>query len=215
MAAIYGRMGLEPKGEMIRLVYPLRVDGMVEEKVPNRVIAAGLRELGNKLLESRDSIRRRDSSIEVVAREREFDSDVAAGRETRNGVTVDRTASYLNWRHLEDPRGPATFLSARRDGSEQGFLVYRWSEPDELQIWDAFGIEEPSILRELALEAVAIARSRGGARVTVGLSNRHPWLPVFEQLGFHRRESVPVFVYARAGALAPDLPWFLMTGDRD
>jgi hypothetical protein len=215
MAAIYGRMGIGQKAEMIRLVYPLRVDRMVEERVPNRVVAAGLRELGNKLLESRDSIRRRDSGIEVAPREGEFEGDVAAGRETRDGVTLDRTASYLNWRHRDDPRGPATILCARRARSEPGFLAYRWSEPDELQIGDAFGIEEPGILRELVLEAVAIARSRGGARVTVGLSNRHPWLPTFERLGFHQRESVPVFVYARSGVLAPDLPWFLMAGDRD
>jgi hypothetical protein len=214
MSAIYGRMGVKPCGEMVRLVYPLRVDRMVEKKMSNGIVATGLREVGNKVLASRDAVRRRDATIEVSLRDRDFEFDVEPGIEARGGVSLERSAAYLNWRYRADPRGPASILSARRDGGEKGFLVFR-SGDEDVDIWDAFAIEDPAMLRELVLEVIDIARSRDAVRVTVGISDRHPWMGAFEKLGFHRRDSVPFVVYARPGVLEPDTPWFLMSGDRD
>jgi len=214
MSAIYGRMGVKPCGEMVRLVYPLRVDRMLEKKMSNGIVATGLREVGNKVLASRDAVRRRDATIEVSLRDRDFEFDVEPGIEARGGVSLERSAAYLNWRYRADPRGPASILSARRDGGEKGFLVFR-SGDEDVDIWDAFAIEDPAMLRELVLEVIDIARSRDAVRVTVGISDRHPWMGAFEKLGFHRRDSVPFVVYARPGVLEPDTPWFLMSGDRD
>jgi hypothetical protein len=214
MSAIHGRMGVKPRGEMVRLVYPLRVDRMVEKKMPNSLVAAGLREAGNRVLASRDAVRRRDGSIEVSLRDRDFEVDVEPGIEARGGVSLERSAAYLNWRYRADPRGPASILSARRGGREEGFFVFR-SGDEDLHVWDAFAIGDTAVLRELVLEVIDVARSRSAVSVTVGLSDRHPWMGAFEKLGFHRRESVPFVVYARAGVLEPEIPWFLMSGDRD
>jgi hypothetical protein len=214
MSAIYGRTGVKPCGEMVRLVYPLRVDRMLEKKMPTGLVATGLREVGNKVLASRDAARRRDAAIDVRLRNQDFEADVEPGIEARGGVSLERSAAYLNWRYRQDPRGPASILSARRAGEEEGFLVFRCCDED-VDIWDAFAIEDTAIWRELVLEVIDIARSRDAISVTVGLSDRHPWMGAFENLGFHRRDSVPFVVYARAGVLEPNTPWFLMTGDRD
>lgn len=214
MSAIYGRMGVKLAGEMVRLVYPLRVDRMLEKKMPNGIVATGLREVGNKVLATRDAVRRRDASIEVNLRDRDFERDVEPGIEARGGVSLERSAAYLNWRYRADPRGPASILSARRGRREEGVLVFRCGGED-VDIWDAFAIEDTAMLRELVLEVIEIARSRDAVSVTVGLSDRHPWMGTFENLGFHRRDSVPFVVYARPGVLDADTPWFLMTGDRD
>ena len=214
MSAIYARMGVKPGGEMVRLVYPLRVDRMLEKKMPNGFVASGLREVGNKVLAGRDAVRRRDASIEVSLRGRDFESGFEPGMEARGGISLERSAAYLNWRYRADPRGPASILSAHRGGGEGGFVVFRCGDED-VHIEDAFGVLDTALLRELVLEVIEIARSRDAVSVTVGLSGQHSWMGAFEKLGFHRRDTVPFFVYARPGVLKPGAPWFLMSGDRD
>jgi GNAT superfamily N-acetyltransferase len=214
MMAIYGRMGLRPKGEMVRLVYPLRVDRWVEEKLSDGIVGVGLREFGNWVLASRDTVRRRDRCVEITRLDQPFGDAIEPGMESKGTVSLERSAEYLNWRYFEDPRGPASVLSAGRDGRTVGHLVFRWSDAQEAHIWDAFGIENAGVFRELVLEVIDEARSRGASTVTVALSSGHPLLAAFEKIGFHRRESANFYVYGRGGS-EPDLPWSLMTGDRD
>jgi hypothetical protein len=211
MSAIYGRMGLKPRGELLRLVYPLRVDRLVEKKVPAGFVASGLKEIGNKVLASRDAVRRRDDSVEVEIREGDFEADIASG--VKGGVTLERTADYLDWRYRRDPRGAATILSARRDGNE-GFVAFRRAGED-VTILDAFGDCSEHVLRELVLEVIEIARKESAVSVQVGVSDAHPWKRFFKDLGFHARDAAPFVVYARPGVLDPGTPWFLMSGDRD
>jgi hypothetical protein len=194
------------------MVYPLRVDRMIESKLPSGSIAWSVREVGNRVLASRDAMRRREASIEVRSCE---DFAVAeAGIEASGGVCLERSAAYLNWRYRDDPRGAVTILCSRRGGEDAGFLVFRCGSED-LDIQDAFAIGDTAVFRELVLEVIEIARSRNAASVTAGISEGHPWMRELEKLGFHRRESAPFFVYARRGMLDPEAPWFLMSGDRD
>jgi hypothetical protein len=130
MSAIHGRMGLKPRGELVRLVYPLRVDRLVEKKVPAGLVASGLREVGNRVLASRDAVRRRDDAIEVDLWDRECEAGVEPGFDASGGVSLERTAAYLNWRYRRDPRGSVTILSARRDGGKPGFVTFRRVEED-------------------------------------------------------------------------------------
>jgi hypothetical protein len=215
MAAIHRRMGLKPAGEMVRLVYPLRVDRLVAEALPSGPLATALRHAGNRVLAFREAVRRRDPSVRINLRGPEFETDVEPGIESGGGVLVEHSAAYLNWRYRADPRQAASVLSARRgEGEKESFLVFRRSE-EALHIWDAFGVEDLGILRELILEAVDIARASGAAAVTVGMSDRHPFIRVFEKVGFHRRASAPFFAYVRPGVFEENVPWFLMDGDRD
>jgi hypothetical protein len=214
MLAVYRRMGLRVVGEMGRWVLPLRVDGVVEEKIGRHLVGKGVSAVGNAMLGSRNALRRRDASVEVQVYEENLPDCAGIGLGLAGGVTLEHTADYLRWRYREDPRGVTTILCARRKGAACGFLALR-ADNTKHRIVDAFGVREPGILRALVMEAIEMARKRTAASVTVGISDRHPWVPTFQELGFRRRDAAPFVCYARAGLLGEDTPWFLMNGDRD
>jgi GNAT superfamily N-acetyltransferase len=214
MQAVYGRMGLSAAGEIVRLVYPLRVDGAVERRLDNPVLAKGLSAVGNAVLGTRDALRRRDATVDVRPFDDAFESSLEPGHGVQDGVWLERTPAYLLWRYRRDPRGPSSILSAWRGGACGGFAVFR-AHPEHHAIVDAFGIREEAFLRELVLEVVDRARKASASSVTASVSSRHPWIGTFESLGFHRREGAPYFFYAKPGAVPEGAPWFLTSGDRD
>jgi hypothetical protein len=214
MQAIYGRMGLSATGEMVRFTYPLRVDGMVSRKIENSLLAGGLTTLGNVVLGARDALRARDKSIEVRPFEDDFASEPTPHAGLEEGVILDRTPEYLQWRFRREPHGKNSILSAWRNGVCGGLLVFRAGSENHA-ILDAFAIREEVFLRELVLEVVERARESSATSVTGGLTSGHPWTDTLEALGFHRREGVPYYVYARSGVLPEGAPWLLMSGDRD
>ena len=214
MQAVYGRMGLSAAGEIVRLVYPLRVDRVVERKLDNPVLAKGLSAVGNAVLGTRDALRRRDSSVDVRPFEDDFEASLKPGHGVREGVWLDRTPAYLAWRYRKDPRGPSSILSAWRKTTCGGFVVF-CARPDTNAIVDAFGIQDESFLRELVLEVVDRARERSASKVTASVSSGHPWMETFEKLGFRRREGAPYFFYGKPGVVPVGVPWFLTSGDRD
>jgi hypothetical protein len=209
MRAIYGRMGIRPAGEMIRMVYPLRVDSFVDKKVAHPALRQSVSAIGNVVLGARDSLRRRDRTVEVRPFDRDFEGSFSSGLENAGGVHVEKTADYLNWRYRRDPRGPGSFLEAGG-----GFLGFRL-DASQLGIVDMFGTDDTSVLQELVLEAIEIGRAEQASSVVVSISDRHPWKAVFEAVGFNARDSVPFVVYERPGVLEEGTPWFLMSGDRD
>ncbi len=214
MMAIHGRMGVKQLGEMVRLVYLLRVDRVVERKVSDGILGKSASKAGNALLAIRDALRKRDASVTVSRYSGDFQEPVSAGIEAEGGVSLERSAAYLNWRYRRDPRGCPAILSAQRGEIEGGFVVFRCGDEDA-EIFDAFAIAEEAFFRELALEVIDIARSRGATRVTASLSDQHPFVATLVNLGFSQRDSVPFLVYAKPGVLAPETRWFLMSGDRD
>ena len=214
MMAIHGRMGVRQAGEMVRLVHLLRVDRVVERKMSDGILGKSASKAGNALLEIRNALRKRDPSITVSRYDCDFEESVSPGIETEGGVSVDRSAAYLNWRHRRDPRGCPTILRARRAKTDGGFVVFRPGGED-LEILDAFGIAAEAFFRELVLEVIDIALSRGATRVTASLSDRHPLVAALVNLGFSRRDTAPFVVYAKPEVLAPETGWFLTSGDRD
>jgi predicted N-acetyltransferase YhbS len=213
MSAVYGRMGLRPAGEFVRMVRPLRVDRKVAEKLDDGLLAKSVAFVGTSLLSARDLLSTKDRSIEVE----ELGQDLEAFRDSRRdgvGVELDRTVDYLVWRYRAAPRESASILLARRDGKAVGGIVFRSREQD-VAIVDLLGVADESVLRELVREVVDLARSRKAERVVVALSSAHRWIATFEKLGFSKRESSPYFIYPRAGALDAGSPWSLTSGDRD
>ncbi len=213
MLAVYARMGLRPSGELARCVRPLRVDRLVTDKLDDGAIGKGLGSLGTGLLSMRDLFWRRDSSVSVEEGDEGFEFFEALPRQD-HGIRLDRSAAYLNWRYRTDPRGSASVLLARKEGTPSGALVFR-SREDDVTVLDLLGISEETVLRELVRSVVEIARSRKAEKVIAVLSEGHRWFEAFGRLGFSRRDGAPFVVYARAGLLDPQAAWSLTSGDRD
>ncbi len=211
MLAIYKRMRLTTAGELVRMVYPLRVDRVVAKKIGSHLLTKGVSTLGNVALRSRDASRRRDTSVDVTCYDREFELQPPV---TSEGIYLDHTPDYLNWRYRRDPRGLVTVFLASKEDRKKGFIAFR-RVGEDVTILDAFGMQDEAILRELVLEVLELARKESATSVTIGISDQHPWKRVFEDIGFHARDSVPFVVYARPGVLDSTTPWFLMSGDRD
>jgi hypothetical protein len=213
MSAVYGRMGLRPSGDLVRWVRPLRIDRQVAERLDDGALAKGVAFLGAGLLSARDLLERKDPSIQVEAHDQGF--EILRGlRNEGDGVQLERSAAYLDWRYRADPAGPASVLLARKDGTVVGGIVFRVRERD-VAIVDLLGVAEEGVLRELVRRVVEVARFRKAERVVIGLSTKHRWVDAFGKMGFSRRDGAPYVVYARPGVLDPASPWFLMSGDRD
>jgi hypothetical protein len=214
MMAVQSRLGIEPRGEMLRLLYLVRADRVVKKRLPDGLVGRTALKAGNAVLEIRTALHRRDASIRVSAFEGDFESSPPAGIEAEGGVSLERSAAYLDWRYRKDPRGRARILEARRGETHGGFLAFQ-SRGGDIEILDAFGIADEAFFRELVLEVVNLALAEDQSSVTAGVSDRHPLAAQFERLGFSRRDSVPFVVYADSASDETGRPWFLMGGDRD
>jgi hypothetical protein len=212
MIGVYRRMGVSTRGDLVRLVRPLRVDRTMDERIPSRVLARGMSLLGNAALGSRDRLEIGAASEKVVRWTGPIDRAFEGMESLPRGVAVVRSSDYLRWRYQEDPRGPAAVLVAGGEGPLSSCVVYR-SAADKVAIVDCFG--DMSALPGLMSPVVEEARAGSAESISVALSSEHPWLDAFQKIHFHRRESAAFFVHAGPGVLDPEAPWFLTDGDRD
>lgn len=206
MSAVYGRMGLQPSGALVRWVRPLRVDGQ-------GLFAKSLAFVGTSFLFARDLLEWPEHSIDVELHVHGFEA-LGELRTEENRLQIDRSPVYLDWKYRSDPQGPASVLLARREGVVAGGIVFRKQE-NKFAIVDLIGVRQEAVFRELVRRVVRIARSQEADRVVCSLTTDHPGTPVLAGLGFARRESAPVFAYTRRDALDPLLRWALTSGDRD
>jgi hypothetical protein len=212
MMAVHRRMGARQCGELVRRVYLLKADRAVADRIGHSTLAKGLSAAGNTLLASRASLARRTNTVDISVLETDFKNAPDRGLGVDAGVSLERTAEYLNWRYRRDPRGPVTILTSVGAGGDA--IVYR-RNGDDVEIVDVFGVGNAAILRELILAVVDDARAKDATSVTVSLSSAHPWTAVFGKLGFRERDSAPFVVYAHANVMTDPAPWFLLSGDRD
>lgn len=212
MLAVYRRLGLSKVGEFARWVRPLKLDRIVEGRVPIPSLAKGISAVGNAFLSSRDTLMTQDPELDIYHWDRDvydsFDDPSISG----DGVQMRRSSAYLNWRYRADPRGGAQLLVAERHHDFAACLFWR-DDGDDVTIVDGFGDE--IALESLLVEVIERARATSATSMSVAISTEHPWVSTFEKIGFHRRESSPYIVYARSGVLDDSTPWFLMNGDRD
>jgi hypothetical protein len=99
-----------------------------------------------------------------------------------------------------------------------GYIVWTQTE-DDASIIDLFGQKDRNMVQCLIAEVTHLARERGIETLSVSMNEAHPWLPLFLDMGFRRRESSPVmiipsktFPYKVDSQLSG---WYLMQGDRD
>jgi hypothetical protein len=220
MMAVYQRIGVGARGQMIRLRRLLRVDTRLRQIVVRPALIRGMSTLGNLLLASRIPHAPGVVGLTVAFHAgwcgEEF-SEVASRWSAQHGVSVQRSAEYLNWRYLANPICRHEMMTARQDGALVGYLVFT-ADGHTATLVDMLAADVAIVVR-LVRALVELAWRRGLDTVTVTLLASHPWVRLLKRVGFRKRERSPVVVYApnataRSGA-DDGLAWLLLCGDRD
>lgn len=222
MVAVYRRLGVESGQSVIRMTKLLNVKkrlGKVGE-VPlvGPVLTAG----ANAILRLLDLGKRSRSGCVIHEHQatcgEEF-TDLARRVSTEYGVCVARTAGYLNWRFWSHFRNRYKMLTARRDGSLQGYILFLDAEENGTII-DLFGVDDQKMKAELVFAALEALRESGVLSVNApSLTSQSP-TAFLRKLGFFPRESHAVMISASPGAAGKTVNLqgqkvFLMEGDRD
>jgi hypothetical protein len=124
----------------------------------------------------------------------------------------------LNWRYKNHFARRYEFLTARQEGKLLAYVVYTLDNEDA-EITDLFGVAEPGILAQLIAGVVTRLRQEEVVTLSAPILASHPWVAIFEKLGFRKRESCPVITYSPLGpegeGRVHGQSWFLMQGDRE
>ena len=225
MTAVYKRLKIEPASQMIRMAKMLRVDRKVREQLRDGILAKAVSSAGNVFLRATSSRWRADPTIEISLFENKCgpEFDALAERVTAIfGVCVQRSAEYLNWRYLENPYKKHQVMTAKRDGTLLGFVIFSENGPDG-ELVDLCGEDDNAVIGRLISEVLEIFRRRGIITVSAELIASHPWIGLFKKFGFYPREDKPFMVYTSKEAAPLLMPnglltyssWFITGGDRD
>lgn len=195
MIAIYKRLHIEANQSVIRHVKVLRANRQIEGRVPSRTIAQGLSALANTYLQFEDRVTGHTGEW-VIAREdgpwgEEF---TAAARDwiPADGISVVRTAEYLNWRYLGHPLQNYEMLSARRDGKLGGYLI-RHLNGTSCIINDLL-TQDRSVFEALLKAVVRLGRADGAHTISTPWLAADPGSRLLRKYGFHPRDSSPVLL---------------------
>jgi GNAT superfamily N-acetyltransferase len=228
MTAVYKRLKIEPFGQMIRMARVLRVDRKLRERIGYEWLAKVLSPVGNALLGAAAAAFQPtvDKTLKVSLQQHKCGTefDALANRVGMNfDFCVRRSADYLNWRYLDNPYKRHELMTARREESLLGFVVFSQNGLDG-EIVDLFGEDDDGVIDRLIIKVVELFRRRGLITVSTELIASHPWAERFRKLGFYPRESKPFIVcgssesagaFAEQGVLLPHQSWFITGGDRD
>jgi len=221
MLAIYKRLQIEPQESAIRFAKPLRADGQIQKRIPNKAAGRTLAVAANVALRLRDAgfgrSRAWTISEETAPCGEEF---TLATRQwvSRMGICADRSAGYLNWRFLQHPQRRYHLLTARKNGRLCGYLIYHWAGEDATVV-DLLA-EEDQVCKTLLVETIAAMRGRGVDTLSAPFLGSNAGREILEDCGFRPRESTPVVVLTLPWAANPQGDqgadhWYLMHGDRE
>jgi hypothetical protein len=220
MMAIYQRLGIKPFGRMVRLRRLLRVDTRLRRIVGRPTLSRGMSTVGNLLLARRIPLAAGVPGLAVSLHQgpcgEEF-SEAASRWATLHGVTVQRSAEYLNWRYLANPVCRHEVMTARRDGVLVGYTVFA-RDGDTATMVDMLAGDTTTVVG-LVRAVVGLGWRQGLDTVTITLLASHPWVDLLKKIGFRERETSPVVVCASPAAahsrVADPPAWLLLYGDRD
>ena len=221
MLAIYRRLRIEPQYSSIRFAKPLRADRQIRERIPVKAAGTVLAAAANTALRLRDAKLTRSSEWSITEATAPCGEEFTIAFEKwapQLGALGIRSAEYLNWRFLSHPQRRYQFLTARKGGNLGGYLIYHWAGQDATVV-DLFA-EEQQVSRALLSEAIAITRGCGVQTLSAPLLGSPGYKKIFEDSGFHPRESSPVVVLelngnAVHGGTEIEDRLFLMHGDRE
>lgn len=152
-------------------------------------------------------------------------SQFSSGRQDQ--IYVDRSAKYLNWRYINNPRCSFDVTGVYHDDSLVGICIYRYYIPikatqTEAVIFDWFYVEDESgndYQSTLLHEVISLLSSKGVAAVSIHAHCESCDDTLF-RLGFILRGQAPFF-YLHVGDETINLnlydqkKWFLTEGDFD
>lgn len=123
------------------------------------------------------------------------------------GISVVRSAPYLRWRFLDNPRSPARLLLGRQGSTLRAYAaIVDRARSFYVRDWLA---DDDDALRGLIAGAVALANAEGKAWLSVSALQDHPHLPILSSCAFRRRhDATAVKVY-----VPPAAPWRTAAGD--
>jgi hypothetical protein len=219
MLAVYNRMDIRPNESVVRYVKPLRADRQIERHVPVRPLARGFTALVNAGLRVRDcaSVRRKQWTISPEAGPWSEEFTHATAQWTpAAGISVSRTAEYLNWRYREHPQQQYEMLVARLKGRLCGYLV-RHVNGDVCIIDDLLG-QDDAVSKALLMEAIVLARSENLHAVNAPWPCNDSGGRLLGECGFLQRESSPVVLLPIetqlcSSAVQPSIRFHLSHGD--
>jgi hypothetical protein len=222
MMAIYRRLGVSPIGMEVRFAKPLRVNRKVAEVLGEGGLTRALNASGNAFLAFQDSRRQAAKGHTVAMHEGCFGEEFTALYESvarHYTVCVQRTATYLNWRYLNNPLRRYEVVTVRRAGDLLAYAIFTQSDQDAMLV-DLFGAEDATVMEGLLVTVIAMLRQRQVISLTAPLLNTHPLIPLLKRFGFFPREHAPVVVYMPPhrrfeGVVDQGKNWFLTRGDRD
>lgn len=219
MMAIYRRMGIKAFGEFVRLAKPLRIDRKVQQFFGKGLFSKVLSHGGNLILKTKNS---KAKALEAVTFDfhcsdfneefTEFDKDTS--RPSR--CSLQRSANYLNWRYSVNPFYTFEVLTARVNKVLQGYVIFTRAD-GEGTIFDIRCISDDKLISALINQVTNFLREEEIITINFPILKSHPWLTLFEGLGFIVREKIPVVMgsYPNDELLNDMGSWFLLHGDRD
>lgn len=223
MLAVYKRLHIASSFSMLRLAKPLRVDRKMQTFAKNKVLVKGVSYIANRILEWKNQKPKERTDISLSLHQGECGEEFTELAESVGGqwgYCMYRSASYLNWRYVRSPLGRYCIGTAWKNGKLLTYLVFTQIDEDAL-IVDILGIQDFPIIQSLIQWTVRELSQKNITTVSVSLSDQHPLIPIFQNLGFQIREASPIVV-AEAGNNASPLSkndfqsrWCLMQGDRD
>ena len=222
MQAIYQRMGLKPRMQMVRFAKILRVNRQVAKLVTNAFIGQAMSAPLNLLLRVYEWKRFCDPYLtfslhKEVCRE-EF-SELSEKVGNGSCVYIVRSSRYLNWRYLASPLYSYEIITARRGKALVGYCVFYQVERDA-GVVDLVGINNTEVFLGLVANLEEVLRCRGVEVLSISVAERHPLVPLLWKLGFKARESSPIMIIVSEKCPSQCLSshndqWWLMAGDRD
>jgi hypothetical protein len=210
MMAIYKRCGVTPAVQVVRLAKPLRLKSDTVRSIPLA------RSLGNALLRLLDLRIGFQDGWSVMLHEgscgAEF-TECSRSADVSDACAIQRSAEYLNWRYLRHPYMHYEILTVREAGDLQGYVVFSISgENANIAEWC---VRRNELLKILLRTLISRLRNAGTITVDALLAEDDPRLPLFQSMGFWRREFSPVVAHWPETPAGAPPRWLLMEGDRD
>lgn len=218
MTAVYSRLGIRARFQLVRWAKPVRAEKKIELLAKSKLAAQVLSPVVDLALMRRgwkgNASSCRLELLQGLCGE-EFTELDASVRPT-SGISTVRTAAFLNWRYRLKS-SEHNLLTARQSGKLVGYIVFR-ADKDDACIMD-LSCKEASTAARLLNGAVRRLYELGASTVSLYAGNTHPWSQVFIRVGFRQREAVPVVFHSRSDNSGPSAdsqdPWFVMRGERD
>lgn len=194
------RIGMDPTCNVYRYALPLRSDQYLNRRFGAHLWTKPAVAAANLVLRAR---RRNQSSRKLEIREHiglfgeEFthlEQAVAKGV----GVRASRDARILNWRFVQDPAasvclpkgtpGRHRVFVARSAGELKAFIVFLIQSDRIALIVDIFGLDLGKTGPSLIETALGICENEGVSTIQSLLSYESGLVPIFQAIGFRRRE---------------------------